>query len=80
MMGYNKLNLNKQFTESNSEQREILEQAKRNLDNCSYDRVEEEYLQEKIANIQSASQSMQSGLAWATTKSLVKRPSDLVDY
>ena len=63
----------KQFTETNREQnREVFEEAKGNLDN-TYDRVEEEYLHEKIANIQSASQSMQNGLAWAPMNEITGR-------
>lgn len=64
---------NKKFTASNCDiDRDSLDHAKKSLDSM-YVRVEEEYLQEKIACIQSASQSRQSGLAWATVNEVTGR-------
>ena len=63
----------KQNCESNSEQdKAIPENAKENLDS-KYNKVEENYIQEKISTIQSASQSVQSGLAWATMNEITGR-------
>ena len=63
----------KQFNESSSEyNKETFEQAKKELDS-TYTKVEGEYLQEKISNINSATRSMQSGLAWATMNEITGR-------
>ena len=63
----------KQFTESNSERdKDTFDQAKQNLDKA-YISVEEEYLQEKISTIRSASQSRQSGMAWAVINDVTGR-------
>ena len=40
---------------------------------CTYGQVEEKYIKEKISIIQSASQSMQSGLAWTTMNEITGR-------
>lgn len=50
----------------------LLEKAKVNFDS-TYDQVEEKHIKEKIATIQSASRSMQSGLAWATMNEITGR-------
>ena len=63
----------KQFSESGSEEdKKLLENSKKNLDS-TYVGVEEKYIKEKVSNIQSASQSMQSGLAWATMNEMTGR-------
>lgn len=50
----------------------MLDQAKEKLDKA-YNSVEKEYLQEKINTIRSASQSRQSGLAWAVMNDVTGR-------
>ena len=63
----------KQFSESsNDRDKNLLEKAKVSLD-CTYGQVEEKYIKEKISIIQSASQSMQSGLAWTTMNEITGR-------
>ena len=63
----------KQFSESGSEEdKKLLENSKKNLDS-TYVGVEEKYIKEKVSNIQSASQSMQSSLAWATMNKMTGR-------